>query len=178
MTRREIRENCFKMLFCQDFYPAQEKEEQLERYFEALPEDETDGEGRNVILHQVGMSDAERAYLERRAEQVMEKIPEIDETIKAGARGWKLERIGKVELAVLRLALFEVLFDEEIPERVALNEGVELAKKFGGSDSGSFVNGILGKIMKDRAAASSQEKPEAAGQAEPVKEERTADDTQ
>ena len=118
MTRRELREHCFKMLFCADFYPAEETAGQLERYFEATEEDETTPEGEIQILHQVDM-----------------------------------EEMGKVELTILRLALYEILHDEEIPEKVAINEAVELAKKFGGDDSPSFINGVLARLVRGREEA-------------------------
>ena len=74
MTRREAREHCFKMLFCQDFYPAEEKEAQLEQYFEA-PEEEESGEmGKEEILHQVEMGEEDRKMLEERVERIMARI--------------------------------------------------------------------------------------------------------
>ena len=108
MTRREAREHCFKMLFCQDFYPAEEKEEQLERYFEAPKEDVTGEDGKDEILHDPFEKEEDRAYLEKRVEKIMELIP----------------------------------------EKVAINEAVELAKKFGGDEAPAFVNGILAKLIQ------------------------------
>ena len=75
VTRREAREHCFKMLFCQDFYPADEKEEQLERYFEAPKEDVTGEDGKDEILHDPFEKEEDRAYLEKRVEKIMELIP-------------------------------------------------------------------------------------------------------
>lgn len=147
MTRREAREHCFKMLFCQDFYPAEEKEEQLERYFEAPVEDETGADGVDIVLHKVGLGEEDRKALEERVEKIMARIPELDERINKIAEGWKTRRMGKVELTILRLALFEMKEDEDIPEKVAINEAVELAKKFGGDESPAFVNGILAKLV-------------------------------
>ena len=89
-----------------------------------------------------------RAYLEKRVEKIMELIPEIDEKINEIAEGWRTRRMGKVELTILRLAVFEMKYDEEIPEKVAINEAVELAKKFGGDEAPAFVNGILAKLIQ------------------------------
>ena len=147
MTRRELREHCFKMLFCADFYQAEEKEEQLKQYFQAPEEDETSPEGVNEILHRVELKEAEEEVLLKRAEGIMVKVPELDEKIDEVAKGWKTRRMGKVELAILRLAVYEMKYDEEVPEKVAINEAVELAKKFGGSDAPAFVNGILAKLV-------------------------------
>ena len=147
MTRRELREHCFKMLFCADFYQAEEKEEQLKQYFQAPEEDETSPEGVNEILHRVELIEADEEVLLKRAEGIMVKVPELDEKIDEVAKGWKTRRMGKVELAILRLAVYEMKYDEEVPEKVAINEAVELAKKFGGSDAPAFVNGILAKLV-------------------------------
>ena len=62
------------------------------------------------------------------------------------SKGWKISRMGKVELTVLRLAVYEMKFDEDIPEKVAINEAVELARKFGGDDAPAFINGVLAKL--------------------------------
>ena len=147
MTRRELREHCFKMLFCADFYQAEEKEEQLKQYFQAPEEDETSPEGVNEILHRVELKEADEEVLLKRAAGIMVKVPELDEKIDEVAKGWKTRRMGKVELAILRLAVYEMKYDEEVPEKVAINEAVELAKKFGGSDAPAFVNGILAKLV-------------------------------
>ena len=147
MTRRELREHCFKMLFCADFYQAEEKEEQLKQYFQAPEEDETSPEGVNEILHRVELKEADEEVLLKRAEGIMVKVPELDEKIDEVAKGWKTRRMGKVELAILRLAVYEMKYDAAVPEKVAINEAVELAKKFGGSDAPAFVNGILAKLV-------------------------------
>ena len=147
MTRREAREHCFKMLFCQDFYPAEEKEEQLVQYCEAPAEDESNEKGVDEILHQVAMTEEERKTLEERVENIMARIPEIDRQIDEVAEGWKTRRMGKVELTILRLAVYEIKEDEKIPDKVAINEAVELAKKFGGKDAPSFVNGVLARLV-------------------------------
>ncbi len=147
MTRRELREHCFKMLFCTDFYPAEETEQQFQRYFEAPEEDETTPEGTEVLLHRIEAGEADRQYLIQKAEAVAERIPELDEKIDRVAEGWKTRRMGKVELTILRLALYEMMYDDQIPEKVAINEAVELAKKFGQSESPSFINGVLAKLV-------------------------------
>lgn len=147
MTRRELREHCFKMLFSADFYPsAEEVKEQLKQYFNAPEEDDVDPKGDVTILHKVEIKEEDSRYLEKRVAGIMDKIPEIDGQINEVAAGWRTKRMGKVELTILRLALFEMKFDDSIPEKVAINEAVELAKKFGGDESPSFVNGILAKF--------------------------------
>ena len=147
MTRRELREHCFKMLFCADFYNKEETKEQLEEYFEAPQEDEIGPDGKIEILHMVEIPEKDREELQEKTEAVMSRLDEIDGMIKEAAEGWNLKRIGKVELTLLRLAVYEIKFDEKVPEKVAINEAVELAKKFGGKDSPGFINGILAKMV-------------------------------
>ena len=77
---------------------------------------------------------------------IKEKITEIDEKINQVAKGWKTQRMGKAELAILRLAVYEMMYDDTIPVKVAIDEAVNLAKKYGGDGSPSFVNGILAKL--------------------------------
>ena len=146
MTRREAREHCFKMLFCQDFYPAEETEEQLEKYFTAPEEDETTPEGGLAILHQATFEDDDIQYLLKKSEAIVSRLAELDEKINSVAEGWKTRRMGKVELTILRLAVYEMFYDEDIPEKVAINEAVELAKKFGQDESPAFINGVLAKL--------------------------------
>lgn len=148
MTRREAREHCFKMLFSADFYPDKEEaKEQLAQYANGPEEDDADSQGHMIVLHKTDLSEEEAAHLTDRVSAVMDRIPEIDAQIDQVASGWKTRRMGKVELTILRLALYEMKEDEEVPEKVAINEAVELAKKFGGSDSPAFVNGILAKLV-------------------------------
>lgn len=162
MTRRELREHCFKMLFCMNFYPAEEAKEQLEQYFEMPEEDETTPEGGSQILHQVDMEEKDHAYLLKKTGAVAADLEKLDARINEVAQGWKTSRMGRAELTILRLALYEMRYDDEIPEKVAINEAVELAKKFGGEDAPSFINGVLAKLVKDGG------EPEKAGDPERV----------
>jgi len=129
MTRREIREQIFQILFRIDFYQEAEFLEQLDEY---AKEQEA--------------SEADAAYMQDKIRAVAEKVTEIDEMINAVTKGWKTGRMGKVDLTLLRLAVYEIKFEEEIPTGVAINEAVELAKKYGTDGSFSFINGILANI--------------------------------
>ena len=82
---------------------------------------------------------------------VLAHHPEIDATIKKFAPDWPLEKITTVDRNILRIATFELLFSEEIPSKVAINEAIELAKTFGGESSGRFVNGVLGAIYRNQS---------------------------
>ncbi len=147
MTRSKMREHCFKLLFCADFHPAEEKEEQLIQYFEEPMEYDINTEGVEEIIHDVAMSGENADQLKEKAEAVMLKIPELDLKINEVAEGWKTKRMGRAELTILRLALYEILFDEDVPEKVAINEAVELAKKYGGNEAPAFINGVLAKLV-------------------------------
>ena len=87
-------------------------------------------------------------YIEARFAKIQEKLPEIDKLLNENTEGWDTARMGKVELTVLRLAVYEIVFDKDIPDSVAINEAVEIAKKYGQENSGGFVNAILAKIVK------------------------------
>lgn len=130
MTRRELREHIFLMLFRKDFHKPEELNEQMELYISELKEPTME----------------EYAYLTSRFHNILDKLEEIDAILSAAATGWKLNRMGKVELTILRLAVYEMRFDEEIPVKVAINEAVELAKVFGGDETPGFINGVLAKL--------------------------------
>lgn len=90
-----------------------------------------------------------RSYCERLVEGVIKDLNDIDEVITRYATNWQLKRMAVVDRNILRLATFELLYLEDIPFKVTINEAVELAKKFGDEDSGKFINGVLDKISKE-----------------------------
>lgn len=132
MSRREIREHLFRMLFRKDFHELTEMDEQIDFYLEAIKEPKAD----------------EVEYIKERFQKILAKIPEIDIILGEASSGWKLNRMGKVDLTIMRLAIYEIKFDNDIPTKVAINEAVEIAKIFGGDSSGSFVNGVLAKLAQ------------------------------
>lgn len=130
MSRRELREHIFRLLFRVEFHSREEMSEQGEFYSWHLKE--PDGVDAEYILEKV--------------KHIIEKLDELDERINGVAVGWKTSRMSKVDLTLLRLALFEILYDEDVPTGVAINEAVELAKRYGTDESSSFINGILAKF--------------------------------
>lgn len=130
MTRRELRDHIFKMLFRIEFHEAQELEEQMQLYRE---------ENENL-------SAKDFEYLTAKCRGVFECVAELDEKINRVSEGWKTSRMGKVDLAIIRLAVYEMQKEEDIPVAVSINEAVELAKKYGTDSSASFVNGVLAKL--------------------------------
>ena len=135
MVRTELREHIFKMLFQIEFNDTADMPDLLKYYFETLED----------------AGDKEINYIREKYEAVVSRLPEIDALLNENAKGWKTARMNKVDLTILRLAVYEMKWDGDIPDGVAINEAVELAKRFGGESSSSFVNGILGKLAKQES---------------------------
>ena len=130
MSRRQLREQIFKLLFRVEFNALEDMPEQKELFFEETED----------------VSEKDQNYIDEKYGKIMENLSAIDEQINGKASGWTTERMGKVELTILRLAVYEILHDETVPSSVAINEAVELAKKFGQDESPAFVNGVLAKF--------------------------------
>ena len=96
----------------------------------------------------LGAREKDIAYIADKYERIRERIPEIDRMIDEKAQGWSVGRMGKVELTLLRLGAYEILYDGDVPDGVAINEAVELAKKYGQDNSGAFVNAVLAKFLR------------------------------
>lgn len=152
MSRREIREHLFRMLFRKDFHDMTEMNEQIDFYLESLEApktEEAEAEGTKAEGSKAEETKTEELeYIRERFQKILEKIPEIDIILAEASSGWQLNRMGKVDLTIMRLAIYEIKFDNDIPTKVAINEAVEIAKIFGGDSSGSFVNGVLAKVAK------------------------------
>lgn len=131
MSRRELREQIFLLLFRVEFNNMEDMPEQVRLFFEGeeQPAEEED-----------------QLYISGKYGSITAHLSEIDELINEKAKGWTTARMGKVDLTIIRLAVYEIRFDEDIPTGVAINEAVELAKKFGQDESAGFVNGILAKF--------------------------------
>ena len=93
-------------------------------------------------------TEEEKEYLRSRREKIAAHLTDIDDLLNSTARGWKTSRFNSCDLAVLRVAVYEMEYDESIPDGVAINEAVELAKLYGGDESPSFINGILGELSR------------------------------
>ncbi|MCM1272849.1 MAG: transcription antitermination factor NusB [Clostridium sp.] len=130
MTRREQRNNIFRILFKVEFNSIDEMDEQIGYSMDAL----------------IGINEHDRTYIVDKTKKIIELITDIDEIISSVSSGWNIDRIGKAELAILRLGIYEIKYDEEIPYKVAINEAVELAGTYCGDDAKSFVNALLAKV--------------------------------
>ena len=131
MSRREIRENVFKMLFRVEFHNEEDVKEQLDMFEEELAH----------------LNEEDLNYIKEKFNKIIENIESIDAEINDKSKGWKTSRMGKVYLSIIRLAVYEIKNEDDIPVKVSINEAVELAKKFGTDDSASFVNGVLAKFV-------------------------------
>ena len=133
MIRREVRKHIFKLLFRVEFNEIIEVYEQADDYINKIPKEP---------------SPEDSTYIRNKLEAIVDKLEEIDQIIATTVENWDISRIGKVDLAIIRLAIYEIKYDDTIPTPVAINEAVELAKKYGGDESPSFVNGVLAKVLK------------------------------
>jgi N utilization substance protein B len=133
-SRSELRENIFRILFQAEFYDHEKLNEQIKLYFENAEED---------------FSDLDVSYISYKTSKIVDQIAVIDEKINENSKGWPVNRLGKAELTIMRLGIYEMMFDEDIPASVAINEAIELAKKYGDESAPSLVNGVLGKIKPE-----------------------------
>ena len=145
MTRRELREHVFRQLFTAQFYPDSEDErsEQMELYF-------THAGGDDLEFPPDALDDDQKQEIMEKTKAVLSRLDEIDDLIGKTSVSWTIARMNRTDLCILRLGVYEILYDETIPPSVAINEAVLLARKFGGEDSYSFVNGILGRIQREK----------------------------
>lgn len=132
MRRSSLREHIFKVIFDVAFNDHVEMEEQMAMYLEQLE----------------SASEKDIQYIREKSEKIIEKIPEIDVLINENTKGWKTTRMNKVDLSILRLAVYEMKWDEDVPMGVAINEAVELAKAYSGDEAPAFVNGVLAKLTQ------------------------------
>ena len=133
MGRKKARDNAFKCVYQLSFMENSNIEKILEFCY---TENENTEEEINYIFNTVhGISKNQK---------------EIDNIILSKLKNWTIDRIAKIDLAILRLAIYEIVYEDDIPVKVSANEAVELAKEYGNNDSKSFVNGVIAKVIKDK----------------------------
>ena len=136
MTRHEFREQIFRMLFGMSFHTdEEERRAALYNYLDETCEFE--------------LSEDEQKDIVEKIMDIVSYIPELDSDIDRAAEGWRTTRMGKAELTILRLALYEMRYDEAVPVGVAINEAVELSKEYCEDGAPAFINGILAKLARD-----------------------------
>ncbi len=135
MKRKTLRDLSMKLLYQYNFYPNPDLDKQVFLFLEQQEE----------------ISPEDREFVKKRMTDIFSHVDEIDRQIEAKADGWKVSRMSKVDLSIIRLAIYEIQNDPEVPESVAINEAVEIAKDYGGDDSPKFINGVLAKFAEKKA---------------------------
>ncbi len=130
MGRRASRETAMKLLYQMEIQKS-DKSEQIE-----------------MALEDESFTEKDKKYIRNIIDGVNEKVTIIDSIIEKNSMGWKINRVSKIDLSILRIGIYEILYREDIPFSVSVNEAVELAKKYSNDDAGSFVNGLLAKVTK------------------------------
>ncbi|MCX8129028.1 MAG: transcription antitermination factor NusB [Clostridia bacterium] len=132
MGRRASREIAMKLLYQMEIQ-REDREDQIQAVFE-----------------ENALAENDRKYVSEVIKGVSDNLSFIDDIIEKYSKGWKISRLSKVDLSILRLSIFEISFRNDIPFNVSVNEAVELAKRYSSEDAGAFVNGILGKVTKQK----------------------------
>lgn len=130
MNRREIRTTIFKLVFAYEFNKNQVNIDTINQ----------------LLDNNINVSLSEKKYILNKTDLLLKNINNIDDKIKKSASNWKINRITKTDLAILRVGVYEILYDNDIDLKIAINEAVNIAKEYGTDKSSSFVNGILGNI--------------------------------
>lgn len=131
MSRKSDRKHAFNLIFQLPFHEQIDVDKASARYYEGLAND----------------TNIDKTFVEKKFKGVIENQKAIDEHIGNASEGWDFSRLSKVDIAIMRLAVYELMFDDDIPTKVSINEAVELAKDFSSDEAPSFINGILGKIV-------------------------------
>lgn len=131
MKRAKIRECVFKLLFCNEFHNKEDMPEQYRLFLDNVQE--------------AGEEDS--AYISSKVTEIATQLEDIDKKINEVSVGWSTDRMSKTDLTIIRLAYYEMNMDEDVPKKVAVDQAVELAKKYGSNESPAFINGILAKFF-------------------------------
>ncbi len=140
MKRRDAREVALCLLFDYSFNAGEDSDEILKLYLKCFPE-----KGGDISVDEIRNDE----YISTVFYGAIQKAEELDAYIEKVSENWKPDRISRISRAILRLAIFEMLYMDDIPVKVSANEAVELAKKFDHENGFSFVNGILGKVAEE-----------------------------
>ena len=142
MNRTALRETVFKVLFRYEFHDSESFASQMNLFFAEYPESGDEEENWPAL-------DSKSAEeITDKVTDILCHIDEIDKVISEKSEGWDIDRIGKAELSIMRIAVYEILYDDNIENAVSISEAVKLAKKYGDEKAYGFVNGVLAKIVK------------------------------
>ncbi len=129
MSRKKAREGLVSLMY--------------QSSFEELNEDKV-----NIFIDNFGFEEDEIDFIKSGFQSIEKNLETIDNTISSNLRNWSIDRLFRLDLSILRVAVYEILYADNIPNEVAINEAVEIAKKFGTTDSSKLINGILGTIIR------------------------------
>ncbi len=101
----------------------------------------------DLFLENFEFEKDEEFYIREASDKIMDKLETIDEAIMENLKGWKLDRLAKVDLSILRIAVYEIIYRDDIPKEVSVNEAIEIAKKYSNDDAYKFINGVLGGVI-------------------------------
>lgn len=151
MSRKLAREVAFKIVFSNNFKEENliKNDDELKSLINVLVKDKefaSESQNNEETKRETITAEDEK-YISDIVSGVLEKTEELDEKIKKYLKGWTMDRIGRTDLAILRIAVYEILFREDIPYKVSVNEAVELAKLFCDDGSPAFINGVLAGII-------------------------------
>ncbi len=139
MTRNEARQKVMQMLYATNYHDASERgvilQDMIQETTSTMTEDEK-------TLNAPAISFIEETYL-----GTLEHLDEIDEIISSKLRNWTIDRVAKVDLSILRLAIYELKYTQDVPQKVVINEAIEIAKEYSTEKSNKFINGVLGAIV-------------------------------
>ncbi len=141
-TRSNTRNHVFNLVFQLEFFEHSEIKDILNKYYEILEAEEEMEKRKDENFMALKIN---KSILEKQIFDLTNNLPDIDERIKACSENWEISRIDKVDLAILRLAIYEILFDD-VPKKVAINEAIEFSKEYSSEKSYRFINAVLGKI--------------------------------
>lgn len=129
MSRKKAREGLVSLMY--------------QSSFDELNEDKV-----NIFIDNFGFEEDEIDFIKSGFQSIEKNLENIDNTISSNLKNWSIERLFRLDLSILRVAVYEILYADNIPNEVAINEAVEIAKKFGTTDSSKLINGILGTIIR------------------------------
>ena len=147
MSRRLLRQSAFKIIFSFHF-----NDDDVEEILREISDESNiflvqEEDGKQFPLHELNEKD--KRFFYELVRGTLKNIENIDDIIKNNLKSWTMDRIAKVDLTILRMAIYELLYSEDVPHSVAINEAIELGKEFGTDESGSFINGVLGRIQRE-----------------------------
>lgn len=148
MTRHELRDSIFRIVFREQFVDKDDMSAQAGDYIESLREEPLTYLKNKKLLDD-GLTDEDADYIVDKAEKILAATDDIDKVLALASKGWELKRIGKTELAILRVAVYEIRYDENVPDKVAVNEAIELAKAYCDDKAPAFINGVLSSLIEN-----------------------------